>query len=85
MTYDSSESQLFVVHQEEVGKSNLYFHMHKSGLHYYDLCVEHYGFVNTVGEKMKNFTKRQVKGAETARALYKTLSYPSTNDYKWMI
>jgi hypothetical protein len=31
------------------------------------------------------FMKRQLKGADVARTLYKTLSYPSVKDCKWVI
>jgi hypothetical protein len=60
--------------------------MHESGLHYYDPWKEqHLTFVNTVSENKEGFTKRQIKGAELARTLYKTLSYPSMNEFKWVI
>ena len=42
-------------------------------------------FVETVSGNKVGFTKRAIKGAETARTLYSTLSFPSWNDYKWMI
>jgi hypothetical protein len=62
------------------------FKMHKSGLHYYDPRKEHHlNFVNTVSENKTGFTKRQIKCAEIARSLYKTLSYPSMKDFKWVI
>jgi hypothetical protein len=60
--------------------------MHKCGLHYYDPRNEkHLDFVNTVSEIKEGFTKRQIKSAELARTLYKTLSYPSMKDFKWVI
>ena len=61
--------------------------MHKSGLHYYDpRDVGHHAFVNTVSGNKIGFTKWQIKGAENARALYATtLSYPSREDFKWVI
>jgi hypothetical protein len=55
--------------------------MHKCGLHYY----YHLDFVNTVSENKEGFTKRQIKSAELSRTLYKTLSYPSMKDFKWVI
>jgi hypothetical protein len=62
------------------------FRMHKSGLHYYDLSKEqHLTFFNTVSENKTDFTKRQIKCAELTRNLYKTLSYPSMKDFKWVI
>jgi hypothetical protein len=45
----------------------------------------HLAFVNTVSENKEGFTKKQIKSAELARTLYKTLSYPSMKDFKWVI
>jgi hypothetical protein len=86
VTYDSDDLK-FVVHRESAGKPNMEFRMHESGLHYYDpRDIGHYAFVNTVSGNKIGFTKRQIKGAETARALYATLNYPSImNDFKWII
>jgi hypothetical protein len=75
-----------VVHRESQGKPNIEFRMHKCGLHYYDPRNEnHLAFVNTVSENKEGFTKRQIKGAELARTLYKSLSYPSMKDFQWVI
>jgi hypothetical protein len=77
---------MFSVHQESDSKPNMEFKMHKSGLHYYDPRKEqHMTFVNTVSENKTGFTKRQIKCAEIARNLYKTLSYPSMKDFKSVI
>jgi hypothetical protein len=85
VTYDSDDL-MFVVHRELDSKPNMEFKMHKSGLHYYDPSKEHHmTFVNTVLENKTGFTKRQIKRAEIARNLYKTLSYPSMKDFKWAI
>jgi hypothetical protein len=85
VTYDS-EYLMFVVYQESESKPNMEFKIHKSGLHYYDPRKEHHmTFVNTVSENKTGFTKRQIKCAEIARNLYKTLSYPSMKDFKWVI
>jgi hypothetical protein len=85
VTY-SSDDLMFVVHRESESNPNMEFKMHKSGLHYYDPRKEHHmTFVNTVSENMTGFTKRQIKCAEIARNLYKTLSYPSVKDFKWVI
>jgi hypothetical protein len=76
---------MFVVHRESESKPNMEFKMHK-GLHYYDPRKEHHlTFVNTVSENKTGFTKRQIKCAEIARNLYKTLSYPPMKDFKWVI
>jgi hypothetical protein len=42
-------------------------------------------FVNTVSENMSRFTKREIKGAELARSLCRTLDRSSMKDYKWII
>jgi hypothetical protein len=76
VTYDSDDL-MFAVHRESESKPNMEFKMHKSGLHYYDPRKEHHlTFANTVSENKTGFTKRQIKCAEIARNLYKTLSYP---------
>jgi hypothetical protein len=85
VTYDSDD-KMCVVHRESQGKPNMEFRMHKCGLNYYNPRKEnHLDFVNTVSENKEGFTKRQIKGAELARTLYKTLSYPSMKDFKWVI
>ena len=42
-------------------------------------------FFNTVAENMLLFTKREIKGAEVAKALYTTLDRPSITEFKWII
>jgi hypothetical protein len=85
VTYDSDDL-MFVVHQESESKPNMEFKMHKSGIHYYDPRKEHnMTFITTVSENKTGFTKRQIKCAEIERNLYKTLSYPSMKELKWVI
>ena len=85
VTYDSND-KMFVVHREAVSKPNMEFKMHKSGLHYFNPKDVDFTFnINTVSDNKMGFTKRQVKGAEQARALYATLGYPSIKDFKWVI
>jgi hypothetical protein len=84
VTYDSDD-QTFVVHRESVNKPNMEFRMHESGLHYYDPRNDDFVFVTTVSGNKQGFTQRQIKGAELARTLYTTLSYPSWKDFKWVI
>jgi len=85
VTYDSDDL-MFVVHRESENKPNMEFRMHESGLHYYDPRKnDQLAFISTVSENKEGFTKRQIKGAETARTLYATLSYPSMKDFKWVI
>jgi hypothetical protein len=85
VTYDSDDL-MFVVHRESESKKNMEFRMHESGLNYYDPRKEqHLTFVNTVLEKKTGINKRQLKCEELAQNLYKTLSYPSMKDFKWVI
>ena len=60
------------------------FEMHACGLHVYypDKIDGQYGFVQTVAENMKLFTKRQIDGALKACNLYETLGYPSSADFE---
>jgi hypothetical protein len=84
VTYDSDDS-MFVVHRGP-DKSDMEFRMHSSGLHYYDPREEkNVMFVNTVAENMSRFTKREVKAAQVAKALYATLNRPSMKDFKWIV
>jgi hypothetical protein len=84
VTYNSDD-RMFVIHREAAGKRDMEFKMHESGLHFYDPRDNEFNFVHTVSGNKEGFTKRQFKGAELARALYATLSYPSWNDLKWII
>jgi hypothetical protein len=61
------------------------FKMHTSGIHYYERKEHHMTFVNTVSENKTGFTQWKIKCAEISRNLYKTLSYPSMKDFKWVI
>ena len=63
------------------------FHEHECGLHYYDPRDQSgtFTFVETVRDNKTLFTKRQIKGAEKARRLYKCLSHPSMDDFKWAL
>jgi hypothetical protein len=85
VTYDSDDN-ICVVHRESQGKPNMELCMHKCGLHFNDPRNEkHIAFVNTVSENKEGFTKMSIKGAELAQTLYKTLSYLSMKDFKWVI
>ncbi len=61
------------------------FKMHECGLHYYDPSDEQFTFTNTVEGNMAGYTKRQLKGATSARFLYKKLAYPSVGDFRWVV
>jgi hypothetical protein len=77
VTYDSKRWRAFIVHQEEFGLPHTIIDMHPCGLHIYYLekSDEQYGFVQTVAENMKLFTKQQIEGGLKTRHLYKTLGY----------
>jgi hypothetical protein len=84
VTYDNND-KMFVVHHKSDSMLNMEFRMHESGLHYYDPCNEEFTFINTVSRNKEGFTKRKINGAEVARTLYATLSYPSWRHFKWVI
>jgi len=72
VTYDSKKRTSFIVLREEFGLPDMVFDMHLCGVHvYYPEKIDgQYGFVQTVAENMKLFTKRQIDGALKARHLY---------------
>jgi hypothetical protein len=84
VTYDSKRRTAFIVHWEEFGLPNMVFDMHPCGLHvYYPEKIDgQCGFVQTVANNMKLFTKRQIEGAMKACHLYETLGYPSNADFE---
>ena len=75
------------MHREEFGLPNMVFDMHPCGLHvYYPEEIDgQYGFVQTVADNMKLFTKQQIEGALKARHLYETLGYPSNADFETVL
>ncbi len=44
-----------------------------------------FGFVQTVEDNMKLFSKRQIAGAVRARDLFKKMIYPSTADFRAIV
>jgi hypothetical protein len=86
VTHDSEIDTTFVVHRSAFGLPNLLFEMHPCGLHVcYPKKMGQFGFVQTVEDNMKLFSKRQVAGARKARELYKKLIYPSTADFRAIV
>ncbi len=80
MTYDGKLRTAFIVHWEEFGLPNMIFDMHSCRLHVYypEQSNGQYGFVLTVTESMRLFTKQQIEGVLKVCHLYKTLvGYPS--------
>jgi hypothetical protein len=66
------------------------FAMHPSGLHYWDptLSKGHtkgLALVETVQDRMKKYTKRQVSAAELARKGLRNAGFPSEKDFRWMV
>jgi Reverse transcriptase (RNA-dependent DNA polymerase) len=87
VTYDSAQGSCFIVHRQEAnGMPNMVFHMHPSGLHYYDPnATSNFTFLTTVKGIQAGLTQQQIQGAEKARDLYSKLAYPSMADYKWIV
>ncbi len=72
---DSKRWMAFILHWKKIGLPNMIFDMHPCGLHiYYPKKSDgQYGFVQTVAENMKLFTKRQIEDALKVCHLNKTL------------
>jgi hypothetical protein len=64
---------------------NLKFTMIYDCLHIHVLEKSNKMFVNTVAANKKGYSKRQLKAAARARALYVKLMYPSLKDFKWAL
>ncbi len=72
----------FVVHRSASGLPDLLFEMHLCGLHVcYLKKMGQFGFVQTVQDNMKLFSKCQLAGAQRARELHERLLCPSTPDF----
>ncbi len=84
VTYDSKRQTAFIVHWEEFGLPNMIFDMHPCELHVYypEKSDGQDGFVQTVEDNMKLFTKQQIEGALKVRHLYKTLGYLSNANFE---
>jgi len=86
VTYDSEVDTTFVVHRSASGLPDLLFEMHPCGLHVcYPKKMGQFGFVQTVQDNMKLFSKRQLAGAHRARELHERLLCPSTSDYRAIV
>jgi hypothetical protein len=63
VTYDSKVETTFVVHHQQFGLPDLIFKMHPCGLHIcYPKKMGEFGFIQTVNENMKLFSKWQTSG-----------------------
>jgi hypothetical protein len=87
VAYDSKQRMAFIVHREEFGLPNMVFDMHPCGLYiYYPKKIDgQYGFVQTIADNMKLFTKQQIDGALKVRHLYETLGYPSNANFETVL
>jgi len=84
-TYDSKLDTTFVVHRSAFGLPDLLFEMHPCGLQCYSKKMDEFGFVQTVEDNMKLFSKRQIAGVVRVRDLYEKLIYPSTSDFRTIV
>jgi hypothetical protein len=84
--YDSKVDSSFVVHCGAQGLSDLLFEMHLCGLHVcYPKQMVEFGFVQTVEDNMKLYSKRQISGAVQAREFFEKMIYPSTLNLKVIV
>ena len=87
ITMDTSVAAAFQVHK--VDGSLMIFLEYHSGLYFHDTLAPHctsnqssatitnYTLVNTVAKNKSLFTRREIKGADQARELYRKIGYPS--------
>ncbi len=86
MTYNSEVDRTFVVQRSAYGLTDLLFEIHPCSLHVcYPKKMGQFGFVQTVHDNMKLFSKRQIAGAVKARELYVKLIFPSTSDFRAIV
>ncbi len=86
VTYDSKVDTTFVVHCSAFGLPDMLFEMHPCGLHVcYPKNMGEFGFVKTVEDNMKLFSKQQIAGAVQARDLFEKMIYPSTADFRAIV
>jgi hypothetical protein len=86
VTYDSKVDTTFVVYKSAFGLPDLLFEMHPCDLQVcYPKKMGQFGFVQTVQDNMKLFSKPQLAGAQRARELFERLLYPSTSDFRAIV
>ena len=86
MTYNSELDTNLFVHCSAFGLPDLLFEMHPCGLHVcYPKKMGQFGFVQTVHDNMKLFSKRKNVGANKARDLHEKLISPSTFDFRSVV
>ncbi len=86
VTYDSKVNTTFVVHRSAFGLPDMLFEMHPCGLHVcYPKNIGEFGFVQTIEDNMKLFSKRQIAVAVQARDLFEKMIYPSAADFRAIV
>jgi hypothetical protein len=86
VAHDSKVDTTFVVHHNAFGLPDLLFEINPCGLHVcYPKKMGEFGFIQTVQDYIKLFSKWQKAGAVQARDLYKKLMYPSTTDFRAIV
>lgn len=91
VTFDSSVDNTITVYRQN--GSRMFFREHETGLYVHDTqdpnysssSVAAYNFLNTVSENKKNFTARQVQGADKARDLYRKIGRPSQHFFELIL
>jgi hypothetical protein len=86
VTYGSKVDTTFVVHCSAFGLPDLLFEMHPCGLHVcYPKKMGEFGFIQTVKDNMKLFSKWQIAGAVQAKDLYEKMIFLSTADFREIV
>jgi Zinc knuckle len=91
-----TDGSIWVHRSETSGLPDIEFKMHVSGLHYWDPTksmaktgpdnkTKKLTFVETVEDRKKMYSKRQVKLAEVARAGLHNAGFPSEQDFRLMV
>ena len=83
MTYDSEKDGTFEIHIP--GKSSLYFPCYSNGLHILECSSESFSFVETIAEKKKGYSKRQIHIADRVGAFIETIGNPSERDLRTLV
>ena len=79
VSYDFDKG-IFTLTNLQTGQET-FFHMNEVGLHVTPLNPQAVSMLTTVEANKALYTKRQIAGAEKARALYQVIGYPSLRDF----
>ena len=89
ITYDSNDSDAFVIHRPDHKDGNIIFKCSENGLYFHspDLSKNAtvLNMVTTVQNNKKGYTARQIKEAEVARQLYYTIGCPNKEAFKSLL